>query len=267
MFDNALSASTRSVQITAIIGLWSLWALGLLMSLVPLSSLLTPFRVLAAMNVVIAIWGAIESPSSLLGIVTLCLSGSFFVLALTPQVGFWHVNGSSYGNEVRIPLKPPGVMLLGPIPIAASGIVVTLVSSPILLADKQWLAGSLIAGFGGICSFVAFRSLHVLTQRWLVFVPAGVVVHDPLLLSDPFLVKRNGIKSIHLALVGSDAEDLTMSSLGHAIEVELNQEAEIAVRKGPKAESVILNVSSFTVSASLLSGVFSEAQRRSISTA
>ena len=57
MFDNALSASTRSVQITAIIGLWSLWALGLLMSLVPLSSLLTPFRVLAAMNVVIVIWG------------------------------------------------------------------------------------------------------------------------------------------------------------------------------------------------------------------
>ena len=69
-----------------------------------------------------------------------------------------------------------------------------------------------------------------------------------------------------MALVGSGAEDLTMSSLGHAIEVELNQEAEIAVRKGPKAESAILNVSSFTVSASLLSSVFSEAQRRSIST-
>ncbi|MBJ69176.1 MAG: hypothetical protein CL463_04660 [Acidimicrobiaceae bacterium] len=100
-----------------------------------------------------------------------------------------------------------------------------------------------------------------------MFVPAGVVVHDPLLLSDPFLVKRNGIRSIHLALVGSNAEDLTMSSLGHSIEVELNQEAEIAVRKGSKAESTILNVSSFTVSASLLSSVFSEAQRRAISTA
>ena len=157
-------------------------------------------------------------------------------------------------------------MRLGPIPISSSGIVVTLISTPIRRAAKQWLAGCLIAGFGGICSFVAFRSLHALTQRWLVFVPAGVVVHDPLLLSDPFLVKRNGIRSIHLALVGSGAEDLTMSSLGHAIEVELNQEAEIAVRKGPKAESAILNVSSFTVSASLLSSVFSEAQRRSIST-
>jgi len=267
MFDNALSASTRSVQITATIGLWFLWALGLLMSLVPLSSLLTPFRVLAAMNVVIVIWGAIESPASLLGIVTLCLSGCFFVLAFTPQVGFWHVNGSSYGDEVRIPLKPPGAMLLGPIPISSSGIVVTLISTPVLLADKQWLAGCLIAGFGGVCSFVAFRSLHALTQRWLVFVPAGVVIHDPLLLGDPFLVKRNGIRSIHLALVGSDAEDLTMSSLGHAIEVELHQEAEIAVRKGPKAEPILLNVISFTVSASLLSSVFSEAQRRSIPTA
>ena len=264
MFDNALNLSSRSVQITATIGLWFYWALGLLLSLVPLSSLLTPFRVLAAMNVVIIIWGALEAPASLLGIVTLCLGGIAFVLSITPQVGFWFVNGSSYGNEVRIPLKPPGAILLGPIPMAWAGIAITFISSPLLFSNSQWLAGVLVAGLGGICSFVAFRSLHALAQRWLVFVPAGIVIHDPLLLADPFLVKKGGIRSIRLALVGSNAEDLTMASLGHAVEVELNEEAEIAVRRKPNSESEMLTVSSFVISTSLASIVFSEAQGRSI---
>ena len=54
--------------------------------------------------------------------------------------------------------------------------------------------------------------------------------------------------------MGSDAKS-DDGSLGHSIEVELNQEAQIAIRKGPKVESAIVNVSSFTVSASLLSSV------------
>ena len=264
MFDNALSLTSSSVQITAAIGLWFYWAVGLLLSLIPLASLLTPFRVLAAMKVVVIIWGAIEATASPLGIITLCISGIILALSLTPQLGFWYVNGSSYGNEIRIPLRPPGAMLLGPIFLAWAGIATTLISTPVLLADKQWLAGSLITGLGGICSFVAFRALYGLAQRWLVFVPAGVVIHDPLILADPFLVKRGGIRSIRLALSRSRARDLTMASLGHAIEVELLEPAEIVLQTRPSIESEVVTISSFTVSASLTSVVLSEAKKRSI---
>ena len=55
-----------------------------------------------------------------------------------------------------------------------------------------------------------------------------------------------------------------MASLGHAVEVELNEEAEIAVRRKPNSESEMLTVSSFVISTSLASIVFSEAQDRSI---
>tara|TARA_B100000686_G_scaffold350465_1_gene446495 strand:- start:374 stop:1243 length:870 start_codon:yes stop_codon:yes gene_type:complete len=264
VFDNALSLTSRSVQITAATGLWFYWALGLVLSLIPLASLLTPFRVLAAMNVVVIIWGSIEAPVSPYGVVALSLCGIIFAVSLTPQVGFWFINGSSYGNEIRIPLKPPGAMLLGPIPIAWAGIALTLISTPILMADSQWLAGFLIAGLGGICSFVAYRSLDSLAKRWLVFVPAGVVIHDPLILVDPFLVKRGGVRSIRLALSGSSAKDLSMASLGHAIEIELIEPAELAIQVRPNSEAEILTISSFSVSASLASVVLSEAKIRSI---
>ncbi|MEC7924631.1 MAG: hypothetical protein VYB80_05365 [Actinomycetota bacterium] len=264
IFDNALSLTSRSVQITATVGLWFCWAVGLLLSLIPLASLLTPFRVLAAMKVVVIIWGAIEASASPLGIIALSISGIIVALSLTPQVGFWYINGSSYGDEVRLPLRPPGAMLLGPSLIAWAGIATTLIGTPILLADKQWIAGSLIGGFGGICSYVSFRSLHVLAQRWLVFVPAGVVIHDPLILADPFLVKRKGIRSLRLALSGSTSKDLTMGSLGHAIEVELAEASEIALQSRPDVKSEFLTVSSFTVSPSLASVALLEAESRSI---
>lgn len=73
VFDNALSLTSRSVQITATVGLWFCWAVGLLLSLIPLASLLTPFRVLAAMKVVVIIWGAIEASASPLGIIALSI--------------------------------------------------------------------------------------------------------------------------------------------------------------------------------------------------
>ena len=38
--------------------------------------------------------------------------------------------------------------------------------------------------------FVVGRALHQLTQRWLVFVPAGLVVHDHLSVGDPVLFTK-----------------------------------------------------------------------------
>lgn len=264
VFDDALALASRSVQITAAVGLWFFWALGLVLSLIPLASLLTPIRVLTPMALVVVVWGGFEAGASPMVIVATCISLAILALSLTPHVGFWYINGSSYGDEVRVPLRPPGLILLGPIPIAWAGIGITLLSAPMLLADKQWVAGTLIVGIGGICSIIAFRSLHSLTQRWLVFVPAGIVIHDPLMLADPFLVKRGGIRSIGLALSGSTGKDLSMSSLGLAVEIHLTEPAEIAIQIRPKMASELSMVTSFIVSASRPSVVLAEARRRSI---
>ena len=51
-----------------------------------------------------------------------------------------------------------------------------------------------IAGFA--LAYVVARSLHSLSTRWLVIVPAGVALVDPLTLLDPVLVRREVIEGI-----------------------------------------------------------------------
>ena len=43
---------------------------------------------------------------------------------------------------------------------------------------------------------LALRALHGLSRRWIVFVPAGLVIHDPLTMSDAVLFPRRSIVSL-----------------------------------------------------------------------
>ena len=40
------------------------------------------------------------------------------------------------------------------------------------------------------------RVMHTLARRWLVFVPTGIVIHDPLTLLDPILVRRSQVRVV-----------------------------------------------------------------------
>jgi hypothetical protein len=62
-----------------------------------------------------------------------------------------------------------------------------------------------------------------LSNRWLVLVPAGVVVHDPLVLGETLMVQRNNLRSSSLALAGTEAADLTGPAAGVAIEVTVHE--------------------------------------------
>ena len=62
---------------------------------------------------------------------------------------------------------------------------------------------------------------HRLALRWFVFVPAGVVVRDPLVLTDTAMFRRPDVQSLGLALADTTAADLTARALGPAVEVDL----------------------------------------------
>ncbi len=51
----------------------------------------------------------------------------------------------------------------------------------LLLAGGRWVVGGIVAVVGCFAAAVAGRALHGLARRWLVVVPAGLVIHDPLL--------------------------------------------------------------------------------------
>ncbi|OWY62929.1 hypothetical protein B7486_55795, partial [cyanobacterium TDX16] len=138
----------------------------------------------------------------------------------------------------RFLLRPPGPLLLGPVPLAWLLAVVGTTAGPLLLAAARPLPGVLALLVGGPVAVVCLRALHGLTQRSLIFVPGGVVVHDLTALVTPVLLRRGRVLAMGLAPAGTSALDLTRSSLGTALEVRLAEPEPFPVvhRSGRTAE-------------------------------
>ena len=94
--------------------------------------------------------------------------------------------------------------------------------------------------------------------------PAGVVLHDNMVLADPFLIRKSMIKGIGPALASTDGLDLTMSSIGMSLEVELYEPANLSLQMNPLAPLEVHEVTSFLVSPSMLSVTLEMASARSI---
>lgn len=158
--------------------------------------------------------------------------------ASRPEIAEWYVNGAAYPNEQRYPLRVPGALLLGPLWIAAALVVGVPVGAVLLLAGQNWVAGALLVVVGGAAAGFAGRALFGLTQRWLVFVPAGVVLHDPLNLLDPVLFERALVETLRAAPSDSDSLDLTQGALGLALELVLTEKVPMVRSTGRRgAES------------------------------
>jgi hypothetical protein len=60
-----------------------------------------------------------------------------------------------------------------------------------------------------------------------VLVPAGVVVHDPVVLADTFPLRTAQVASIGLAPAGTDAADLTGPASGYALEIATTESVTV----------------------------------------
>lgn len=231
----ALHPHGEAVRLAAEIMLWAGWALVLVGTLVPWPVALTALRVCAPAAAVATVAAAATGrPSPLAATVAIAISALDAVLAMAPATGAMYVNGPAYPNERRFPLRPPGALLLGPIEISWAVVVGAPTVGVLLLAARNWLAGGLVLLLGLPAAFVLVRSLHALSRRWVVFVPAGVVLHDPLSLLDPVLFTRQTIESLHPAPADSDSLDLTQGSAGLALELVLREKVPMTRTKPGK---------------------------------
>src|SRR5260221_316532 len=73
--------------------------------------------------------------------------------------------------------------------------------------------GALVTSVGWPAAWFGARSLHGLAQRWVVFVPAGFVLHDLMAVTDPVLLPKRLVASIGPALADTDATDYTLGAL------------------------------------------------------
>ena len=230
----ALHGASVPLRSTASVGAWLAWAGVVVALLVPAPAGLSVLRVVAPAGVVAALWAAGRGTSGTTQVALALASTSAAAAAsFLPETGTWLVNGAAYGDERRHLLRPPALLLAGPIPLAWAVLVASVVAGPLLLAAGRELAGGLALVLGAPVTLVAARALHSLTQRWAVLVPAGLVIKDHLSVLDPVLLRRTDIEVLRPAPPAGASLDLTAGASGLALEALLHEAVPLVrVRPG-----------------------------------
>ena len=208
---------------TASVGLWVLWGIVLVGSLLAHPATLVLIRLAVPSAVAALVWAGMGGADWDEVALVAAITGAATAVSLSAPVGQVFANGISYGNELRLLLRPSTVLLAGPLPAAAAITVGGLVSGPLLLAAERWALGGVITVIGGAATVLGARSLYSLTRRWLVFVPAGLVLHDHLAVQDPVLLRRRAISAFGPAQMDSNALDLSQGAAGLILELTANQ--------------------------------------------
>jgi hypothetical protein len=258
----ALEGASRPIQLVASAGLWAGWAVVLVATLVPSTVSLTALRVSAPAAVVAAAAAIVADGPSTATVVGLVAALVAALAAFWPGTGEAFVAGSSYGDERRLPLRVPGPLLVGPLVLVWAAAAAGVAAGPLLLAARQWLVGALALAIGLPAAAVAVRSLHTLARRWLVFVPNGVVVHDPLALAEPVLLRRADVRSFGPAPAETSALDLTRGALGLALEVTVAPPVSLVLAAGGGGVREATTAAVLLVSPTRPGAALAEARRR-----
>ena len=216
--ETAVDDRSSGVRYVAAIGGWAVWATVALALAIASVHSLTAARVgtplALAATAAAGLGGAPAVDLALLGVSALVTCVAVFAA----EFGRQFVQASAYGDEERFPLRSPAA-------VGAAAITVWvlwaafLISGPLLLAAQSWIAGTLttVLAIAGI--FFVGPRWDRLSHRWFVLVPAGIVLHDPVVLADTLALRTAQIATMRLAPADTEAADLTGPASGYAIEV------------------------------------------------
>ena len=177
---------------------------------------ISPLAALA--SVATAIFGATAIDVGLLAVPTIVAITTVF----TADFGRYFVQSSSYGDEERLPLR---------LPVAAGAAAVAMwlpwaiavIAGPLLIAARSWIVGGLVTAAAIAGVVLLGPRWHRLSRRWLVLVPAGLVVHDPVVLADTLMLRTDQVGTLQLAPADTQAADLTGPASGYALEISATE--------------------------------------------
>ena len=216
--ESAVDGRSSAVAWTAAIGGWTLWAIAALALAIASVRSLTVVRLGVPLAVFATIVAGVGGATA---IELVLLGGPALVAAaavMTADFGRQWVQASAYGDEDRFPLRFPVGAGLAAI-LTWLLWAPALIAGPLLIAAKSWIAGAVLCALAiGGAAFLGPR-WHRLSLRWFVLVPAGVVIHDPVVLADTFPLRTAQVASIGLASADTEAADLTGPASGYAVEV------------------------------------------------
>jgi hypothetical protein len=258
----ALGSHSRPVQIVGTLTAWAVWTVGLASVVLAHPLGLTSIRLCLTALAILAGWVVLASGpapwqrgAALVGaLVALATLGS-------AETATWCVDGPAYPNESRHALKTP----IGLIPITlivCALTVCSVIGAVLLLAAKAWVPGVVVAIAACGATWAGTRSLHQLSQRFVVFVPAGFVVHDHMALFDPVLFRRNVVEHMGPAIAGTDSLDLTLGATGMPLEVHLTEKVELTKLSNDRRTGEAGRTARFLVSPMRPGAVLREAAAR-----
>ena len=187
LVGSALDGRSAPVVVVATALWWVTWGAGLVAVLVWHPAGLVWLRCAAPAASAATIWAvsnASDEPLSFrfFGIAIATLAA---VIVASPEVGHLCVNGPAYPNERRFLLRPSAALAVGPLLVSGALVGAGAVVGPLLLAAKQWILGALFTVLGAAFIRVLGKALYGQARRFVVFVPAGFVLHDEFVLRDP----------------------------------------------------------------------------------
>lgn len=266
--SDALSSASHAVPRLATIGLWVLWSVGLLASMIPLPLTLTALRIAAPATVAVAIWALADVGTTARSLLAAIHAIAVAALVMNQLIGDRFADGASYGDERRMLLRPPTFIGYVVAPIVAGIVGIGVIAGPLLLANTSWIAGSIATITGLAAAAAGARALHQLTQRWIVFVPTGMVLHDHMVLTEPVLFRRTAIERLGPAIDGTPARDLSNNASGLLLECELADPAPLGLRdRSTAGEATLTDVRRYLFCPSRPGALLDEAERRNIAVA
>lgn len=216
--ESAVEDRSSAVTWTAAIGGWGLWAVAALGLAIASVWSLTVVRVVVPLALAATIAAGVGGATAM---ELVLLGGPAIVAAaavMTAEFGRQYVQASAYGDEERFPLRVPVGAGLAAV-VAWLLWATTAIIGPLLIAAESWVAGIVLCVLAVAGAVLLGPRWHRLSMRWFVLVPAGVVVHDPVVLADTFPLRKAQVASIGLAPADTEAADLTGPASGYALEI------------------------------------------------
>ena len=246
-FADAIRPWPDASRVTASVLLWVGWTIVLVATLVPRPWALTVTRfglpIAFGAAVVVAATGR---PSTIAAALAIVLTAVAVLLGARGEFARVCAQGAAYGDEERFPLKVPPALLLGILPIAIAIVAGALVVGPLLLANREWVAAAVTLGVCVPVGAAVVRLVHQLSRRWVVLVPAGLVIADPLTLTDPVLFPRAAIMGLGPADPSrrppEDACDLRLGASFGSCAVLLAEDADLMRRVRNQGVAVRANL-------------------------
>jgi hypothetical protein len=194
---------------------------------------LTATRAIVPLSTVVAVAAAVGGADGIDVIVLGALAVVCTIVALSAEIGRAFVQASAYGDEQRFPLRPPFGYAVA---AAVSWLLwaAALVSGPLLLAARSWIAGLAVCVLAVALVVFAAPRWHQLALRWLVLVPAGLVLHDPVVLGETLMLRGSQVRAVRLAPAGTTAADLTGPATGHALEITATGSVTVLLAPTPR---------------------------------